>query len=319
MASTSCTQERNDMTLFNKAKLLAVYVEANNEKDGLSSGSFGDLVLMNLTSGESLKLTNDGFYDTKPCFSPDGKYILFQSNRIGEKLYLDVKGISGPFDIFIYDLEKCKISQIDIPYQTNRPREYRESIRDMDWMPEGKNLFFKLLKNEIYLYNIESKTTKLLRKITEFPMIDNLSVSAKNIFAFSFRQTLDNLDNAGLALFDVTKDSIIIFNYYSNTFGPWNNIGDRLLYWGNNRTIYVYDYLKNEKKELFPIANDLLIYKNLFQNEEDVILLCGLYRKADSVIYEPKQVVIYNLKTKKYNWLTDTNLEKDWMDVYIRE
>ncbi len=313
----SCTQNKVETKKFLNSKLLAVFVEAKNEKDGISSGSFGDIVLMDLKSKERIMITNDRFYDLNPHFSPNGKYILFQSNRIGEQLPLDIKGISGPYDLFIYDIEKCRVSQINIPYPTDRPKEL--SIREIDWMPDGKNLFFKLLKNEIYIYNIESETTKLLRTITEFPRIDNLSVSAKNIFAFNFRQTLDNYNNAGLALFDVTTDSITIFNDYSNTFGPWNNSGTRILYGGDNRSIYIYDYLKKEKIKLFPIKERLEIYQNIFQNEDDIILLGGFYRKGDIFIYEPKQIVIYNLITKQYNWITDTPLEKDWMDVYIRD
>lgn len=315
----SCTQNKIETTNFINSKLLAVFVEAKNKRDGLSSGSFGDVVLMDLKSKERIMITDDRFYDLNPHFSPNGEYILFQSNRIGEQLYLDIKGIGGPFDIFIYDIEKQKLSQLDIPYQTERPKEYRETIREIGWMPDGKNVFFKILNNEIYLYNIESKTTSLLKKIIEFPRIENLSVSVNNVFVFSFRQTLDNLDNSGLAIYNIATDSVIVFENYSNTFGPWNKIGDELLYWGDNRIVYLYNYPKNEKTNLFRMKDKMDIYKNIFQNKDDIILLAGFYRNEDILIFEPKQVVIYNFRTKQYNWVTNTPLEKDWMDVYIRD
>ena len=42
-----------------------------------------DLFLMSVASGRTLQLTNDRFKDRRPTWSPDGKLILFYSNRSG--------------------------------------------------------------------------------------------------------------------------------------------------------------------------------------------------------------------------------------------
>ena len=66
-------------------------------------------------------ITNRKGYDYQPVFSPDGKYILYSSQRDS----------GGPTDIFKYDLTTKKTSQF-----TKTPTsEYSPTF-----MPDGKNI-----------------------------------------------------------------------------------------------------------------------------------------------------------------------------------
>ena len=78
-----------------------------------------DLYLMNLRDGGLIKLTNDKAKDMSPCFTPDGRFIFFISNR---------KGCLGGGDIYIMgddgrivrqlklDLDEAEVSVYDPAY-----------------------------------------------------------------------------------------------------------------------------------------------------------------------------------------------------------
>ena len=78
-----------------------------------------DLYLMNLREGGLIKLTNDKAKDTSPCFTPDGQFIFFISNR---------KGCLGRRDIYIMrddgrivrqlklDLDEAGVAVYDLAY-----------------------------------------------------------------------------------------------------------------------------------------------------------------------------------------------------------
>lgn len=78
---------------------------------GLNDGQ-SDLFIYNLSSGNVEQLTNDAYSDIHPSWSPDGKKILFVSDR-GDDTKLD-KFIYGSYKICIYDLEKKSIHIIPL-------------------------------------------------------------------------------------------------------------------------------------------------------------------------------------------------------------
>lgn len=64
-----------------------------------------DLYLFDIKNEKLTRLINDYYDDTDPCFSPDGKYIAFASDRTSEP----DKNI---YNVFLYELETNKIIQI---------------------------------------------------------------------------------------------------------------------------------------------------------------------------------------------------------------
>lgn len=60
----------------------------------------GDIFIVPSSGGDARQLTTNGAYDSAPVWRPDGKQIVFRSNREGsDDLYIvDAKGYSPPTD-----------------------------------------------------------------------------------------------------------------------------------------------------------------------------------------------------------------------------
>lgn len=103
-------------------------------------------------NGNNLKnLTNNPANDERGQFSPDGKFLLFSSNRENENQ-----------DLFILNLENQSLENI-----TNTPAT--ELIGK--WSDDGKRIYFGSNKDgnwEIYVYNVIQKNTKRLTNSPEF-------------------------------------------------------------------------------------------------------------------------------------------------------
>jgi len=72
---------------------------------GLNVSGFSDLYLFNLESGHLTRLTNDRYADEYPDFSPDGKKIVFCSDRTAF-------GEQGCQNLFLYDMESGNIDYL---------------------------------------------------------------------------------------------------------------------------------------------------------------------------------------------------------------
>ncbi len=86
-----------------------------------------ELFLLDVSSGVTRQLTTLGASFTRePRFSPDGQQIAFSSNQAGP-------GVSGQFDILLFDLTSEEVSNIT----TSNAQE-----RHPTWSPDGARLVF---------------------------------------------------------------------------------------------------------------------------------------------------------------------------------
>ena len=76
-----------------------------------------------------VNITSRKGYDNQPAFSPDGKYILYSSQRDS----------SGPTDIYKYDLKTKQISQ----FTKTSTSEYSPTF-----MPDGKNISVVMVEKD---------------------------------------------------------------------------------------------------------------------------------------------------------------------------
>jgi WD40 repeat protein len=136
---------------------------ADNERivlSGVDKGGFNDLYIFN-TRDESLKrLTNDIYDDRDPVFSPDGKKIVFSSDRSSYQKY----------NLFLMDLEKNEIS-----YLTFGNENYFAPVYSQD----GSKIFFTTTldgiqniwaidMNQIKDSSLTANFEREIRKITNF-------------------------------------------------------------------------------------------------------------------------------------------------------
>jgi len=72
---------------------------------GMEFSGKSDIYLFDVKNEKLSRLTNDYYDDTDPCFSPDGKYLVFSSDR--------TSGIEkNVYNLFLYDLTSNIITQI---------------------------------------------------------------------------------------------------------------------------------------------------------------------------------------------------------------
>ncbi len=90
---------------------------------GVNKGGFSDLYILNLMNDEIARLTNDLYDDRDPVFSPDGKKILFSSDRSSTKKY----------NLFLYDIESKVISYLTFG---------NENYYSPNWPVDGGKIFF---------------------------------------------------------------------------------------------------------------------------------------------------------------------------------
>ena len=103
----------------------------------------GELFNVPVKEGFTLNMTkSSGAFDRDPAWSPDGKHIAFWSDRSGEvEMYLQVADASKPAQ---------KV--------TDRNRGFGYQLY---WSPDSKNIAFIDEKNDIYIFEVETKTLTL--------------------------------------------------------------------------------------------------------------------------------------------------------------
>lgn len=85
-----------------------------------------DLYLLNRESEQLIRLTDDFYEDTAPCYSPDGSKIVFSSDRTQY-------GKQWKYNLFVYDLQTDLIYYVTTgPHQDNTP----------EWSPNGHYIIF---------------------------------------------------------------------------------------------------------------------------------------------------------------------------------
>lgn len=80
-----------------------------------------DVYVLELQSGSLRNVTNDGFDNYSPCWSPDGRQIAFRSTRVGTS------------DIYVIDADGGNLRNL-----TDRP-SYDSSPA---WSPDGRQIAF---------------------------------------------------------------------------------------------------------------------------------------------------------------------------------
>ena len=90
---------------------------------GLSVTGFSDIYMFDRLSGKLAKLTSDRYADDYPDFSPDGRYVVFSSDRT-------VYGEQGYRNLFLYDLETRQIRYLTMgKWNDSQPRFNSDGTR----------------------------------------------------------------------------------------------------------------------------------------------------------------------------------------------
>ncbi|UCH62260.1 MAG: PD40 domain-containing protein [Fidelibacterota bacterium] len=144
---------------------------------------------------EALRLTNDIYLDREPCFSPDGRAIIFSSDRGRPEL-------DGATNLFLLDLADNQIRMVTFgPYQDQRPRWSSHDpgaihfVSDRSGTPNIWRL--ALLSNAAHNSLLPSPLTDLhTGAVDVLPLPgDSLLITAFQDYSFQLHLMLSDLDS----------------------------------------------------------------------------------------------------------------------------
>ncbi|MBI4544558.1 MAG: PD40 domain-containing protein [Gemmatimonadetes bacterium] len=109
--------------------------------EGLSTAGFSDLYTVNFTSHERAALTGDRYRDEDPDWAPDGRSIVFASDRTRF-------GVDGHKNLFVLDLETRQLRYLTYGSWNDQ---------DPRWSRDGKRIAFSSDRGGIYdIYAVDA-------------------------------------------------------------------------------------------------------------------------------------------------------------------
>ena len=209
----------------------------------------GDLYTIPFTGGTATRLTDGMALDTKPRFSPDGKSIVFTSDR------------SGNDNVWIMNLETKETKQMS--------KDRRGSIQSADWSPDGNYIVVSKGKRnlKLHLYHKDGGGgTQLIKSPANLKTVEP-AFSPDNKYIYYSSRTGGWNYNASLPQYQISRydletgESARVTSRYGSAFattlsndGNWMVYGTRY----EEKTGLVLRNLKsgNERWLAYPVQRD---------------------------------------------------------------
>lgn len=182
----------------------------------------GDLYTLPIGGGQASQLTKGIAFDTHPRYSPDGKKILFTSDR------------SGSENLWWIDLEKKDTMQVTKDHDQNFP--------SAAWTPDGNYIVYSKGKLQVQLYLVHKNGGAGTQLISDPPAVKTIdpAVSPDGRYIYFSRRTGPWSYNAQLPQYEIgvydrddSKTSVITSRYGSgftpvlSPDGKWLVYGSR--------------------------------------------------------------------------------------------
>ncbi len=173
-------------------------------------------------------LTDGGYENSYASYSPDGKWIVFESNR------------DGNWDIYLMDWQGKNVERLTI----NKADDRRPS-----WHPEGEKILFESNRNgNIELFTIrikDRKETRLKAKAEDGELIFASYAPDGKRIAVSVTKS-EEQSNIVILNKNGRKLKTLIANGKRNFFPNWSNDGKEIVYFSRYET-------NNEDDEIYRI------------------------------------------------------------------
>jgi len=190
---------------------------------GMAEGQ-SDIFSYNIKTKKVTPITNDAYSDYAPSYSPDGKKIVFSSDRASMKK--NGNNAVHPINLTVYDIESKSLTDIPVfPGANNLNAQFSG---------DSKRLFFLSNRDgfrNLYEYNLSENTAKQLTDyftgisgVTEFSPA--ISVSRNDDIVYSYyRYQRYTLYNSPLSNFKSKPVDINEVNFDAAILPPMENTG----------------------------------------------------------------------------------------------
>lgn len=190
---------------------------------GMAEGQ-SDIFSYNIKTKKVTSITNDSYSDYAPSFSPDGKKIVFSSDRAS--MMKNGNNAVHPINLTVYDVENKSLTDIPVfPGANNLNAQFSG---------DSKRLFFLSNRDgfrNLYEYNLGDNTAKQLTDyftgisgVTEFSPA--ISVSRNDDIVYSYyRYQRYTLYNSPLSNFKSKPVDINEVNFDAAILPPMENTG----------------------------------------------------------------------------------------------
>ncbi len=202
-----------------------ISVDVHPDGKTLAFGLFGDLYTMPIEGGKPTRITEGMAFDTHPRYSPDGRYLLFTSDR------------DGADNVWYMDLEADE----DDEERFHQVTDGNNRVPSADWSPDGKYIVVAKggLTNKLWMYHKDGgKGEKLVEEPGSLKMIDPAFSHDGRYIYYSQRRGAWNY-NAQLPQYQVgiydreNGDRSTITSRYGSAFTPTLSGNGKYLVYGS--------------------------------------------------------------------------------------
>lgn len=204
---------------------------------GARQGFYGNIVILNLDTGEESLLTDNEFSNVSPVWSPDSSQIAFTSDRDGEN------------EVYVMDADGSNLIQLT----DNSVLEFSPH-----WSPDGSQITFSRLEpdNEIFTINADGTDE---RRVTDNSINDNSPAWSPDGSQIVFT-TVRNSRPAIVSINLESMEEMLLLEASEDPHSPqWSPDGNQIVFSSGanssrTRSIHIMDVDGNNLRQL--IEND---------------------------------------------------------------
>ncbi len=170
---------------------------------------FWDLYLLDLTSGDTTRLTNTARYEGAPTWSPDGAFLAYEAYG-NENLEIVV----GPVD----DPVSTEVQLTNSPSADHSPA----------WAPDGRHIAF-ISNGEVILANLDRTDESRFRNLSNTELAsESHPVWSPAGRYLAWASSSQSIGRSGIYIWDSTRDLPAVW-LGDGDYPAWNASGDKIL------------------------------------------------------------------------------------------
>jgi hypothetical protein len=304
----SCNNPRGDIEILKQGGLLACVV--SRPIVGEPSPTAGDIVIFEPVSGHQYYITYDSFDDTDPLWSPDGRSILFESNRAG----IHYTG-GKPGQFYIFNLDTKRLTRFGGTLSDKYPDIFKNLYTRPAWTADGRSLLI-YVNRTIYIADTSGSD---IHPFWHCPgkrsIVDELSLSPNGfLLALGYSEEPPEEDTGAeeLAIIDLRDTSFIKCGIPIYSGIAWSIDGLTCLIRACHPEGVVWSSYSTTTRRITPLDLPSTYAYADYLSDGRIVALAS----HDTSRFSGLELVIYNPATKHEHWITSDHTSKYGLSTY---